>query len=116
MSLLEDRPEAAATLLAALIVLIGLGAWHWSASLADTFLAAVSAAATAAVMIKEVSIGLRQLRFEALNRAYEALDSPKLKESVDRLSRLEKEYFHALSLCLSGHDISHAARLVRSRA
>jgi len=115
LSFLEDQPEAVATLLAALIVLIGLSAWHWSTSLADTFLAAVSAAATAAaaVMIKEVSIGIRQLRFEALNRAYEALDSPRLKESVDRLSRLEKEYFHALTLCLSGRDISHAARLVR---
>ncbi len=93
----------------------GLAAWFYSASLAETFLAAVSAAATAAaaVMIREVSIGVKQLRFEALDRAYQALDSQELKESVDSLCRLGERYWAAFKACLATRSPRDAPGLVR---
>ena len=102
MGILYDKPETGALILAALIVAVGLATWTLSESLANTLLASVSAAATAAaaVMIKEIDIGLRQLRFEALSRAYEALDREEFKKEVQNLCNMGKTALLLLQRCL----------------
>ena len=126
MGILYDRPEMGALILAAIIIAVGLAAWSLSESLANTLLASISAAATAAaaVMIKEIDIGLRQLRFEALSRAYEALDRDEFKREVQILCDMDKTTLPSLKSCLSGEtltenkeqrgsSVAEAVRLVR---
>ena len=126
MRILNEKPEIGALILAALIVAVGLATWTLSESLANTLLASVSAAATAAaaVMIKEIDIGLRQLRFEALSRAYEALDRDDFKKEVQDLCNMGKTTLLILQSCLqakrsAGNEqqredpLSEAVRLIR---
>jgi len=114
MGFLEEHAGLAAAAIGAAVAGTGMAAWFYSASLAETFLAAVSAAATAAaaVMIREVSIGVKQLRFEALDRAYRALDSQELKDSVDALCGFDERYWAAFESCLARRNPREAG-LVR---
>jgi hypothetical protein len=119
--MLRDKPELMALSIAMTIIIAGILTWIRSESLANTFLAAISAAATAAaaIMIKEIDIGLKQLRFEALDKAYGALDKREFKESVEKICNSYSQSrgsFEALQKCLEYYAGGNSENSYTSRA
>ena len=84
--MLTERATQLALGIAAAIIAASVAAWLYSESLANTLLAAVSAAATTAtaIMVKELEIAVKQLRFEAVKEAYGNLDNREFKDTVEK--------------------------------
>ncbi len=84
--MLTERATQLALGIAAAIIATSIAAWLYSESLANTLLAAVSAAATTAtaIMVKELEIAVKQLRFEAVKEAYSNLDNREFKDTVEK--------------------------------
>ena len=84
--MLTERATQLALGIAAAIIAISIAAWLYSESLANTLLAAISAAATTAtaIMVKELEIAVKQLRFEAVKEAYNNLDNKEFKDTVEK--------------------------------
>ncbi|UXD22170.1 hypothetical protein IPA_02285 [Ignicoccus pacificus DSM 13166] len=82
---------------------MGIALWRSSPSLADVVMGTITAAATVAmaIMVKELDISLKQMKFEALIKVYDIFNFQEHKKNVDRAC---KYYSHELLVdCLKGN-------------
>ncbi len=98
-----------AILIITIIIVVGIITWLKSASLAETLLSAITAAATAAmaIMIKELDITLQHLRFQSLQRVYEEIDKSEFKSAIEELLK-------AIEIALESHSSSLTSRDTKS--
>ena len=81
--------EIKAMIIILFILIVSILLWIKSSSLANTLLAAITAAATAAmaIMIKELDLTLKHLRYQSLQSVYQYFDNSKFKSFIDNLDK-----------------------------